>query len=61
LPGLLGLVGSGEYLPVLQEFEKSLLENGILPSSVIETKDEYLYKIDNLNVALAKHSYTKLY
>ncbi len=43
------------------QFEKSLLENGILPSSVIETNDEYLYKIDNLNVALAKHSYTKLY
>ena len=28
MPGLLGLVGSGEYLPVLQEFEKSLLEAG---------------------------------
>lgn len=26
--GLLGLVGSGEYLPVLQEFERSLLEAG---------------------------------
>ena len=27
-PGLIGLVGSGEYLPALQEFEKSLLEAG---------------------------------
>jgi cyanophycinase len=27
--GSLGLVGSGEYLPVLAEFEKSLIEDGI--------------------------------
>ena len=27
--GSLGLVGSGEYLPALAEFEKSLIEDGI--------------------------------
>jgi cyanophycinase len=27
--GSLALVGSGEYLPVMAEFEKSLLEDGI--------------------------------